>query len=166
MEGLLQPAETERDTKWRPKITGIAAILVVAGIAVFVFRPTPHPATPANPYAAQLKISNLAMSTSQNFVGAKITYIDGTLTNPGAKTVSRAIVHIIFRDAYGQITQIDDVPAKILQTSGPYPDTVDLSVSPLSPGQSKPIRLIFEHISDQWNQAFPEMQVADVTTKP
>jgi len=165
MEGLLQSAETERNPEWLPKALGIAAILIVAGIAVFLLRPKTQPPVPANPYAAQLKISNLAMSTSQNFAGAKVTYIDGTLTNPGDKIVTHALVHVTFRDSYGQVAQIEDVPVKILQTSGPYPDTIDLSASPIAPGQSKPIRLIFERISEQWNQGYPEMQVADVTTK-
>src|ERR1700690_2883871 len=165
MDGLLQPAATDRDPEWLPKVLGIAAILLVATVGIFLFRPKPHPQVPANPYAAQLKISDLAMSTSQNFVGSKVTYIDGTLTNPGDKTVTHAVVHVTFRDSLGQVAQIEDVPAKILMTSGPYPDTIDLSASPLGPGQSKPIRLIFEHISDQWNQAYPELQVANVTTQ-
>ena len=165
MEGLLQPAATERESEWLPKVVGIAAILVVAGVAVFLLRPKPHPQVPVNPYAAQLKISDLAMSTAQNFVGAKVTYIDGTLTNPGDKTVTHAVVHVIFRDSYGQVAQIEDVPAKILQTTGPYLDTVDLAASPLAAGQNKPFRLIFEHVSEQWSQAYPEMQVTDVTTK-
>lgn len=165
MDGLLQPAATDRDPEWLPKILGVAAILIVATVVIFLFRPKPHPQLPPNPYAAQLKISDLAMSTSQNFVGSKVTYIDGTLTNPGDKTVTHAVVHVTFRDSLGQVAQIDDVPVKLLMTSGPYPDTIDLSASPLTPGGSKPIRLIFEHISDQWNQAYPEIQVADVTTK-
>jgi|SRR5579863_3718519 len=165
MEGLLQPAASERNPEWLPKALGIAAILVVAGIAVFLLRPKPQPVVPPNPYAAQLKISNLAMSTSQNFVGAKVTYIDGTLTNPGDKTVTHAVVHVTFRDSYGQVAQIDDVPVKVLQTTGPYPDTLDLAAAPLAPGQDKPFRLIFEHISEQWNQGYPEMQVTDVVTK-
>src|SRR5271165_3230451 len=165
MDGLLQPASTERDPEWLPKVLGVAAILVVAGVVVFLLRPQPHPQAAANPYAAQLKITDLAMSTSQNFVGSKVTYIDGTLTNPGNETVTHAVVHVTFRDSMGQVAQIEDVPAKILLTSGPYPDTVDLSAAPLAPAESKPIRLIFEHISEQWNQAYLEMQVADVTTK-
>ena len=165
MEGLLQPVATERESEWLPKVVGIAAILVVAGIAVFLLRPKPHPAIQANPYAAQLRISDLKMSTAQNFVGAKVTYIDGTLANPGDKVVTHAIVHVTFRDTYGQVAQIEDVPAKILRTGGPYPDTIDLSASPLTPGQSQPFRLIFEHVSQQWNQAYPEMQVTDVTTR-
>jgi hypothetical protein len=164
MEGLLQPAGTEPDREWLPKAVGIAAILVVAGVVVFLLRPVPHPPVPANPYAAQLKVSDLKMSISQNFVGATVTYIDGTLSNPGDKTVTHAVIHVTFRDSYGQVAQIEDVPVKILQTSGPYPDTIDLAASPLAPGQSQPIRLIFEHISEQWNQGYPEVQVADVTT--
>ena len=165
MDGLLQPASTDRDPEWLPKVVGVVAILVVAGIAVFLLRPQPHPQVPANPYAAQLKISDLAMSTSQNFVGSKVTYLDATLTNPGGKAVTHAIIRVTFHDSLDQVTQIEDVPAKVLLTAGPYPDTIDLSATPLGPGQSKPIRLIFEHISGQWNQAYPEMQVADVVTK-
>ena len=166
MDGLLHPSSTGRDSQWLPKLLGIAAILVIAAIVAFLFRPKPHSQVPPNPYASQLKISDPVMSTSQNFVGAKVTYIDGTLTNPGDKTVTHAVIHVTFRDSLGQVAQIDDVPAKILLTSGPYPDTIDLSASALGPGQSRPIRLIFEHISEQWNQAYPEIQVADVTTKP
>lgn len=165
MEGLLQPATTERDSEWRPKLLGIAAILLVAGVAVFLLRPKPHPPVPVNPYAARLKISDLAMSTAQNFVGAKVTYIDGRLTNSGDEVVAHADVHVTFRDSYGQVAQIEDVPVKILQTSGPYPDTIDLAASPLAAGESKPFRLIFEHVSAQWNQAYPELQVTDVATR-
>jgi hypothetical protein len=165
MEGLLQPAATERESEWLPKLVGVATILVVAGVAVFLLRPKPHPQVQANPYAAQLKISDLKMSTAQNFVGAKVTYIDGILTNPGDKVVTHAIVHVTFRDAFGQVAQVEDATAKILQTSGPYPDTIDLAAAPLDPGQSKPFRLIFDHVSAQWNQAYPEMQVADAVTK-
>ena len=76
-----------------------------------------------------------------------------------------AVVRVTFKDAYTQVAQIEDVPIKVLQTSGPYPDTVDLAVSPLTAGRSAPFRLIFEHISDQWNQAYPDLQITDVTTK-
>jgi Protein of unknown function (DUF2393) len=165
MEGLLQPAATDRHPEWLPKLLGVAAILIVAAVAVFLLRPKPHPPVHLNPYAAQLKITDLKMSTAQNFVGAKVTYIDGTLTNPGDKVVTHAVVHVTFRDSYGQVAQIEDVPVKILQTGGPYLDTIDLSASPLAAGQSKSFRLIFEHVSQQWNQAYPEIQVADTATR-
>jgi hypothetical protein len=105
------------------------------------------------------------MSQAQNFVGASVTYIDGTLTNSGDKNVTRIMVRVTFKDLYDQIAQVENVPIKVLRTSGPYPDTVDLSIAPLAPSESKPFRLIFEHLSEQWNQAYPELQITAVETK-
>jgi hypothetical protein len=42
---------------------------------------------------------------------------------------------------------------------------VDLSVSPLAPGQSQPFRLTFDSISAQWNRQYPDLQITDVTVK-
>ena len=64
-----------------------------------------------------------------------------------------------------QVAQVEQVPIKVLRTSGPYPDTVDLAAVPLASGQTKPFRLIFEHVSEQWNQTYPELQITDVTAK-
>jgi hypothetical protein len=58
-----------------------------------------------------------------------------------------------------------DVPLRVLRTTGPYPEAVDLSISPLGPGQNQPFRLTFDHISAQWNRQYPEIRVVDVTTK-
>ena len=46
-----------------------------------------------------------------------------------------------------------------------YLDAVDLSTSPLAPAQSKPFRLTFEHVTDEWNHEFPELSVRDVSLK-
>ncbi|MGA7382504.1 MAG: DUF2393 family protein [Terriglobales bacterium] len=118
-----------------------------------------------HPYASSLKLSDLKMSAAQNFVGASVTYIDGTVTNAGDKTVTHAVVHVNFKNSLDQIAQAEDVALRVLQTSGPYPDAVDLSASPLAPGQGKPFRLTFEHVSADWNQAYPELQVTGDTLK-
>jgi hypothetical protein len=65
----------------------------------------------------------------------------------------------------GQVTQTEDVPVHILQTSGPYPDVVDLAAAPLTPSQSKPFRLTLEHVSDAWNREYPHLQITDVSVK-
>ena len=92
-----------------------------------------------------------------------MTYIDGTITNTGDKTLTHVMVHVTFKDSMGQVAQTEDVPLHVLQTGGPYPDAVDLNASPLAPGQSKPFRLTFESISAQWNHEYPELQITDVT---
>jgi hypothetical protein len=167
MGSLLEPssAPVEPDTSKRTIVVAIAVIVLLAGLAALLLRENPKPVVGPPPYASDLKFSSLQLSQAQNFVGATVTYVDGTLTNSGNKTVAHATVRVTFKDMYGQIAQVEEVPIKILRTSGPYPDTADLSIAPLAPGQSKPFRLIFEHLSDQWNQAYPELQITEVTTK-
>jgi hypothetical protein len=167
MGGLIQPSPVaeERDNSKRTILVAIMAVAAVAGITAVILREKPRTVAGPPPYSANLKFSDLKMSQAQNFVGASVTYIDGTLANTGDKTVTRALVRVTFKDLYNQVAQIENVPIRVLQTSGPYPDTIDLASSPLAPGQSKPFRLTFEHVSDQWNQAYPNLQIVDVTVK-
>jgi hypothetical protein len=70
-----------------------------------------------------------------------------------------------FKDSLGQVAQNEDIPVRMLQTTGPYPDTVDLSVAPLAPRQSRPFRLTLEHVTDSWNREYPDLKITSVTTK-
>ena len=167
MGGFLQTTSTveERDTSKRAIIAAIAVIVVVVGIVALVLREKPKPPVPPPQYAASLKFSDVKLSQAQNFVGATVTYVDGTLSNAGDKTVTHVNVRVTFKDMNGQIAQVEEVSIKVLRTTGPYPDTVDLSVAPLGTGQSSAFRLIFEHLSDQWNQGPPDLQITAVTTR-
>ena len=168
MGGLIEPSPQTNeapDSNVRAIVIGVAAVVVVVGVIALLTRGSPRTPVAPHPYASSLKLSDLKMSAAENFVGASVTYIDGTVTNTGDKTVSHAVVHVNFKNSLDQVAQAEDVPLHVLQTSGPYPDTVDLSASPLPPGQGKPFRLTFEHISADWNQAYPELQVTDVSLK-
>lgn len=164
---LIQPSPSaqEPDHSRRFIIVAIGIVVGLVLVAALLLREPVKTPPKIPPYAAKLQISDIKMSQAQNFVGASVTYIDGNIANAGDKTVTRAVVRVTFRDLYGQVAQIEDVPIKLLQTSGPYPDTVDLAVAPLATGQTKPFRLIFEHVSEQWNQAAPELKIIDVTLK-
>jgi hypothetical protein len=166
MGGLIQPSPVaEERGQWRPVLIGVVIVVVVVGAIVLVLKEAPKgPKVPPS-YASNLKISNLKMSAAENFVGATVSYVDGTVTNAGDKSVTHATVHVLFKDDMGQVVGDETLPIHVLQTSGPYPDTVDLSAAPLAPGQSKPFRLTFESISTQWNHQYPEMEVTDVATK-
>jgi hypothetical protein len=167
MGGLIQPSpvELDRDNSKRTIVIAIAVVVAFAVVIALVLREAPQQNPGPPPYAANFKFSDLKMSQAQNFVGATVTYIDGTLTNAGDKTVTHATIQVTFKDAYDQVAQVETVPVKVLQTGGPYLDTADLSVAPLAPGQSKQFRLIFEHLSGQWNQAYPELKIVDVIVK-
>jgi hypothetical protein len=169
MDGLLEPRvnpTTEKETSAaRPILIGIILLGVVVAILALILRnEQPKPAAPPA-YAVNLKFLNLQTSAAQNFVGATLSYLDGTVSNTGDKTVSHAVVQITFKDDMGQTAQREEVPIRVLRTGGAYDEAVDLSVSPLAPGQSKPFRLTFENISAQWNHAYPDLQITQVTTK-
>ena len=165
MDGLIEPSRLSEKRDWRPVYLGVGLVVILVGVLIFFLRPQPKVVRAPHPYAVNLKLSDTKMSVAENFVGASFTYIDGTMTNTGSQTVTGATAHIVFRDSIGQIAQAEDDPLKILQTSGPYPDTVDLSLAPLAPGQSKQFRLTFEHISAEWNHAYPELRIMDVSVK-
>ncbi|HTE88737.1 MAG TPA: hypothetical protein VK639_07290 [Terriglobales bacterium] len=167
MGGFIEssPSTQEPDSNRIPILVGMALVIVVVGIVVLFSRGQSKGNAAPHPYAANLKISDLKMSAAENFVGATVTYLDGTVSNTGNKIVTHATVHVVFKDSLGQIAQAEDVPLHVLQTGGPYLDAVDLSASPLPPGQSKPFRLTFEHVTEEWNHEFPELRVMDVSLK-
>jgi hypothetical protein len=167
MGGLIQPTPVaeEPDSSRRTIAIAVAVVIAIAVIFAFLLRNQPKAASGPPPYAASLKLSDFKMSAAENFVGATVSYVDGTITNAGNKTVTHVIVQVLFKDDLGQLAQREDIPMQVLKTTGPYPEAVDFSVSPLGPGQSKPFRLTFESISAQWNRQYPDIQVTDVSAK-
>jgi hypothetical protein len=167
MAGLIEQTQATRteESSVRPILIGVFIVAVVVGVLALAFRGEQKKPVQPPAYAASLKFSDLKASAAQNFVGATVSYLDGTITNAGDKTVMHAVVRITFKDDMGQTAQRDEVPIHVLRTGGPYDEAVDLNMSPLAPGQSKPFRLTFESISAQWNHAYPDMQVTQVNTK-
>jgi hypothetical protein len=167
MGGLIQPTPVveEQDSSKRTIAIAVAVVIAIAVLSAFLLRSQPKTASGPHPYAASLKLSNFKMSAAENFVGATVSYVDGTVTNSGDKTVTHAVVEVKFKDDMGQLAQREDIPLQVLRTTGPYPEALDFRVAPLGPGQSKPFRLTFESISAQWNHQYPEIQVTDVVLK-
>jgi hypothetical protein len=159
------PPTEEPDSSRRTIAIAVAVVIVIAIVGAFLMRGQPKGASGPPAYAANLKLSDFKMSAAENFVGATVSYVDGTVTNAGGETVTHAIVEVIFKDEMGQLAQRETIPMQVLKTDGPYPEAVDFSVSPLGSGQSKVFRLTFESISAQWNHQFPDIQITDVAVK-
>ena len=169
MGGLIDPnpnPTTESEgSSLRPILIGVVIVGVVVGLLALALRSEQPKPTEPPAYSASLKFSDLKTSAAQNFVGATVSYLDGTVTNTGDKTVTHAVVQITFKDDMGQTAQREELPIHVLRTGGPYDEAVDLTMSPLAPGQSKPFRLTFESISAQWNHEYPELRITDVRVK-
>ena len=162
--GTPTPAAAERDNS---RLIIVAAVVVVIGAMLglaFLLREAPKKVAPPSPYIAQLKLSDFKMSAAENFIGHTVSYIDGTITNTGDKTVTRVIVQVNFLDSMGQLAQREELPLRLFRNNGAYNEPVDLNVAPLGPGQSEPFRLTFDSISQQWNHQYPEIKVTDVAS--
>jgi len=163
--GQPTPVAEERDSS--RLIIAIVIVVLTGGalLAAFLLREPPKVAKTASPYIASLKLSDFKMSAAENFIGATVSYMDGSITNNGDRTVTHVLVEVVFKDEMGQVAQQEEVPLQVIRTTGAYPEPVDVSVSPLAAGQTQPFRLTFDHISAQWNRQYPEIQVTDVTVK-
>ena len=76
-------------------------------------------------------------------------------------------IYIVDDGTMGQIVQKETLPLHVLvenQLAG-YPDLVDLSRAPIGPGQTKTVRITLEHISDSWDQSYPQMELVDLKLK-
>jgi hypothetical protein len=167
MGSLIQPTPVneEPDSSRRAIVIAIVVVIAIAVAAALLLHTRPKSASGPPPYAANLKFSDFKMSAAENFVGATVSYVDGTVANTGDKTITHLVVEVTFKDDLGQLAQREEIPMQVLKTDGPYPEAVDFSVSPLGPGQSKPFRLTFESISAQWNHQYPEIRITDVAVK-
>ena len=163
--GQPTPVVEERDHSRLIIVIAVAAVIAVMLAIAFLLREPPKPIKTISPYAANLKFSDFKMSAAENFIGATVSYMDGSVTNSGDKTVTRVVVEVVFKDEIGQLAQREELPLRVLRTTGPYQEAVDLTVSPLGPGEARSFRLTFDSISAQWNRQYPEIRVTDVTVK-
>jgi len=166
MDLLDKPTATEERDNSRI-IIAVAVTLVIGGAlaAAFFLRQPPRQIKTPSPYIAKLKLSDFKKSAAENFIGATVSYIDGTITNTGDKTVTHVMVEVNFEDSMGQVAQREDVALRIVKSNGAYEEPVDLTVSPLAPGKSEYFRLTFDSISAQWNHQYPDITITDVTLK-
>lgn len=155
----------ERTTPWAAIGFGVVFVAVAVGLIWFMAANRRRPVQQVSPYAANLQLSDLKLSTAQNFVGARVIYVDGRVTNAGNMTVTHATVQAEFRDDMNQVVLREQVPLMVTAQRPGYSDAVDLSNSPLKAGRADNFRLTFEGVPNSWNQAYPDLRVFQVTTQ-
>ncbi len=162
------PAESR---SWLPWIVAGVVVLLVLGAFLFSGRheqsvqQAENASQRPDAYASRLAVGNLQMSEATNFAGGKVTYVDGQITNKGDKTVSGVNVLVTFKNDVGEPPQTIPMPLSLIRTRDPYIDIEPVSAEPLKPGASHDFRLIFDHVSPNWNQQYPTIQPTRVQTQ-
>ena len=157
------PPEPERTLSLRT--WGIAALAVVLALgiaAIATMRRTPADtgaARATDAYAAHLPISGIEMNEATNGTGGKLTYVDGTIGNTGAKTLTAATVQVTFDTLDGTAPHRETMPLSLIRTREPYVDLQPVSGAPIAPGTRREFRLIFETVPANWDVKPPLIQV-------
>jgi hypothetical protein len=155
---------------------GIGAVIILAIIAYLIVSSRSSPTrytnpivinqqVPADPYAANLTISDAKMAQASNILGGTMTYLEAKIANKGDKTVTGASIEVTFKNSLGQVVQRGSQPLMVITQREPAMDIVAVNTSPLKPGDTKDLQLTFEHISADWNRQYPELRVTTVVTK-
>jgi len=169
MADLFSPAQPKaQERNWTPFIAGLVVVLIVMAISVAITRHKGAAVATANPYAAKLILSNPNLSAAENYVGGTVTYLDVNITNTGDEALVGGAMKLVFKNNMNQVVQTETLPLHVLVENqmGGYPDLVDLARLPIAPGQTRTVRMTLEHISADWDQNYPVMQLTDLKLKP
>ena len=159
--------QDSQERNWAPFVVGLVAVILVIGAMILFTRNSGKTTQKIDPYVSQLQISNAKVSAAENYVGGTVTYLDATITNHGEKTLEGADMNLVFHNTLNEVVQKETMPLHVLVENqmGGYPDLVDMSRSPILPGHSKEVRMTLEHISADWNQVPPDMQLLNLKLK-
>jgi hypothetical protein len=133
-------------------VIALAMILILGAFGWLTFGPKPAPPPPpvltpeAKQYLNNLDLSNVHMQAAESMVNQRVVEILGDIANKGSRTVRLAEVTCVFRDYSGSEIKRERVPI----------------VAGLVPGASKPFRLAFDDVPEEWNQAMPALVIAQI----
>src|SRR4051794_4271618 len=109
--------------------------------------PPPALTADAKVYVGNLRLSEVDMKATASYTGATVVEIVGKITNKGDRILDRVELNCVFYDPYGQVVLRERVP--IVRTS-------------IKPGETRSFRLPFEGIPGSWNQAMPQLVIAQI----
>lgn len=137
----------------------VGAVVVVLGLFAWAFAeyqarkypPKPGVLTPeAKQYVRNLSLSDVDMKAAESYMKQAVVEVTGKIGNKGDRTLKLVEINCVFRDAFGQVVLRERVAI------------VGSRTGTLSPGDVKNFRLAFDNIPESWNQALPELVIAQI----
>jgi hypothetical protein len=134
----------------------VVTALLLSGLIVYVVFVSPQPAPPAaltqeaKEYVRNLGLSQVKMNAKESMMNSMLVEIEGKITNKGGRALRLVEINCVFYDAYGQAVHRERVPI------------VRQKASPLKPSETRPFRLAFDALPSAWNQAMPQLVIANI----
>jgi len=135
----------------------LAAMLAVAGGFWYLdhqsknMAPAKAVLTPeAKAYVKYLKLGEVEMKATDAFLRQTLVEILGKISNFGDRNLASVELNCVFYDPYGQVVLRERVAIVRGRQGG------------LTPGETKDFRLAFDTIPESWNQALPQLVIAQI----
>jgi hypothetical protein len=90
------------------------------------------------------------MGAKESFAGATVVEITGKITNAGERPLKLVEINCVFQDVSGLVVFRERVPIVGTRTGG------------LGAGETKDFRLAFDSLPGSWNQALPQLVIAQI----
>ena len=157
----MDPLETDRKEKNGFPVAfaaGACVVLVLAAGLVLLTRSTTQTRRiaaierlPFGPqeqaYAQRIHFHDIQMAQSSNLLNQEFTYVAGTISNGGDRTVRALEATFEFRDQFNQV---------ILRETERL---ITRNAQTLASGQDRDFQLTLEHIPSDWNRQYPSIRI-------
>lgn len=136
------------------------ALVAAAGGGAAWYLTQPREATVQAPVLTQearlyvregkLQLGGTEMKATDSAMAKSLIEIVGNITNSGDRKLKLVELNCVFYDPYGQVVLRERVPIVRQKTGG------------LAPGETKPFRMPFDNMPESWNQAMPQLVIAQI----
>lgn len=156
-EPQVQAAGSERSRFPVTLVAGAVVVLLLAAGVLLLSR-LMQPRGPAaaarlpfgteeQAYAERIHFQDIEMSRATNFLNQEFTYVAGTISNDGGRTLAGLEITLEFHDPFNQV-----ILREKQRVIGP-------AARPLSGGERRAFEVTLEHIPLEWNQQYPSIRV-------
>jgi hypothetical protein len=151
--------KTEKERKGIPVAVLVVALVAILGAGCFFYldrvsrRPAPPPPPltgEAKAYVHNLQLVDVEMQKHESYLKQAVVEITGKIGNKGDRTLREVQINCVFYDPYSQVVRRVRVPI------------VSDKIGGLAPGEMKNFRLAFDDIPESWNQAMPQLVIAQI----
>jgi hypothetical protein len=155
----IEPGEKQEEVSRFPLAFALGAVVVALLFGgLFLLTKVTKPSGPAavrhlpfgageQAYAQHIHFNDIQMAKATNFINQEFTYVAGTISNDGSKTLRGLEVNIEFHDPFNQV---------ILRDSE---QLVTPSQTPMDGGQRRDFQVTLEHVPAEWNQQYPVFRI-------